>query len=65
MTNACAVHCRYVVCVIRLLQHLPGRVQSATGLVVVAAKYQAIAFKPFREEVKSIGSSLLRLLIRM
>ncbi|OEH73722.1 DNA-directed RNA polymerase II subunit [Cyclospora cayetanensis] len=41
----------YVVCVIRVLQNLPGRIQDSTGLVVVAAKYQAIVFKPFKEEV--------------
>lgn len=56
VANGCGVPGRYVVCVIRLLQHLPGRVQSATGLVVVAAKYQAIAFKPFREEVRPASS---------
>ncbi|KAL8433066.1 hypothetical protein Efla_006265 [Eimeria flavescens] len=41
----------YVVCVIRVLQNMPGRIQDSTGFVVVAAKYQAIVFKPFKEEV--------------
>ncbi|XP_026192629.1 DNA-directed RNA polymerase II subunit RPB7 [Cyclospora cayetanensis] len=48
----------YVVCVIRVLQNLPGRIQDSTGLVVVAAKYQAIVFKPFKEEVFVSRASL-------
>lgn len=41
----------YIICVIRIVHVEPGRVQEGTGMVVVAAKYQAIAFKPFKDEV--------------
>lgn len=34
---------------------MPGRIQDSTGFVVVAAKYQAIVFKPFKEEVRTLA----------
>ncbi|KYN99652.1 putative DNA-directed RNA polymerase II [Plasmodium gaboni] len=47
----CSVKYGYVICVIRIIHSEPGRVQDGTGMIVVKVKYQAIVFKPFKDEV--------------
>lgn len=41
----------YIICVIRIVHKEPGKVQDGTGMIVVRVKYQAIVFKPFKDEV--------------
>lgn len=41
----------YIICVIRIIHRDKGRIQDGTGLIVVPVKYQAIVFKPFKDEV--------------
>ncbi|GAB65483.1 DNA-directed RNA polymerase II [Plasmodium cynomolgi strain B] len=41
----------YIICVIRIIHSEPGRVQDGTSMIVVKVKYQAIVFKPFKDEV--------------
>lgn len=52
----------YVVCVIRIVQNDMGRVQDGTAMIVVNVKYQAIVFKPFKDEVIKINSLFKSLL---
>ncbi|KEP66875.1 UNVERIFIED_CONTAM: DNA-directed RNA polymerase II RPB7 [Hammondia hammondi] len=47
----CLHNLGYIICVIRIVHMEAGRVQDGTGMVIVAARYQAIAFKPFKDEV--------------
>eukprot|EP00920_Eleutheroschizon_duboscqi_P021151 GHVT01049807.1.p1 GENE.GHVT01049807.1~~GHVT01049807.1.p1 ORF type:complete len:220 (-),score=30.90 GHVT01049807.1:2023-2682(-) len=47
----CSATHGYVICVVRFLHRDAGRVQDGTGMVVVPVKYQAIVFKPFKDEV--------------
>ncbi|KFG54277.1 DNA-directed RNA polymerase II RPB7, partial [Toxoplasma gondii TgCatPRC2] len=46
----CLHNLGYIICVIRIVHMEAGRVQDGTGMVIVAARYQAIAFKPFKDE---------------
>ncbi|CCF73282.1 DNA-directed RNA polymerase II subunit G [Babesia microti strain RI] len=47
----CTAKFGYVVCVIRIVHCESGRVQDGTGMIIVSVKYQAIVFKPFKDEV--------------
>lgn len=47
----CCAKYGYTICVIRVIHTEPGRVQDGTGMIVVRVKYQAIVFKPFKDEV--------------
>ncbi|BAM38741.1 DNA-directed RNA polymerase II [Theileria orientalis strain Shintoku] len=47
----CTAKYGYVVCVIRIVHNDMGRVQDGTAMIVVNVKYQAIVFKPFKDEV--------------
>ncbi|WBY55643.1 DNA-directed RNA polymerase II subunit RPB7 [Plasmodium yoelii yoelii] len=54
----------YIICVIRIMHSEPGRVQDGTGMIVVKVKYQAIVFKPFKDEVLFKINKLINKLIK-